>query len=253
MQQTLADSTRDPTRLPLLARVSSMDIAVEGLRNFRTALQVCLTHANNRVVLITGPTQGMGKSFVSVNLASIIAASGRRVLLIDGDLRDGQLHRYFHAPRGGGLSDILAGAPPAGLVRHSVLEHLDFIATGSLPPNPSELLLRPALAAMLAELEPQYDVVLIDAAPLLAVADSLVIGAHAGTIFLATRSGVTRPGEIAESMKRLARAGLSARGVLFNDIIPRPGRYAYGGRYGYGKLRQLGYTTDAQRTVPSET
>ena len=253
MQQTLADSTRDPTRLPLLARVSSMDIAVEGLRNFRTALHVCLTHASNRIVLITGPTEGMGKSFVSVNLASIIAASGRRVLLIDGDLRDGQLHRYFHAPRGGGLSDILAGAPPSGLVRHSVLEHLDFIATGSLPPNPSELLLRPALAAMLAELEPQYDVVLIDAAPLLAVADSLVIGAHAGTIFLATRSGVTRPGEIAEAMKRLARAGLSARGVLFNDIIPRPGRYAYGGRYGYGKLRQLGYSTDAQRTVPSAT
>jgi tyrosine-protein kinase Etk/Wzc len=253
MQQTLADNTRDPTRLPLLARVSSMDIAVEGLRNFRTALQVCLTQASNRVVLITGPTEGMGKSFVSVNLASIIAAGGRRVLLIDGDLRDGQLHRYFHSPRSGGLSDILAGAPPAGLVRRSVLEQLDFIATGSLPPNPSELLLRPALAAMLAELEPHYDVVLIDAAPLLAVADSLVIGAHAGTIFLATRYGVTRPGEIAEAMKRLARAGLSARGVLFNDIIPRPGRYAYGGRYGYGKLRQLGYSTDAQRSLPSET
>ena len=253
MQQTLAHSTHDPTRLPLLARVSSMDIAVEALRNFRTALQVCLTHASNRVVLITGPTEGMGKSFVSVNLASIIAAGGRRVLLIDGDLRDGQLHRYFHAPRSGGLSDILAGAPPAGLVRRSVLEHLDFIATGSLPPNPSELLLRPALAAMLAELEPHYDVILIDAAPLLAVADSLVIGAHAGTIFLATRYGVSRPGEIAEAMKRLARAGLSARGVLFNDIIPRPGRYTYGGRYGYGKLRQLGYSNDAQPSLSSET
>ncbi len=253
MQQTLADSTRDPTRLPLLARVSSMDIAVESLRSFRTALQVCLAHARNRVVLITGPTEGMGKSFVSVNLAAIIAASGRRVLLIDGDLRDGQLHRYFHAARSGGLSDMLAGAPPAGLLRRSVLENLDFIATGSLPPNPSELLLRPTLAAMLAELEPQYDVVLIDAAPLLAVADSLVIGAHAGTLFLATRSGVTRPGDIAEAMKRLARAGLSARGVLFNDIIPRPGRYAYGGRYGYGRLRQLGYSTDAQRMLPSET
>ncbi len=255
MQQTLAASTADPTRLPLLARVSSMDVAVEGLRSFRTALQVCLEHAQNKVVLVTGPTEGMGKSFVSVNLASIIAAGGRRVLLIDGDLRDGQLHRYFHSPRGGGLSDILAGAPAKALVRHSVLENLDLIATGSLPPNPSELLLRPTLAAMLAELSPEYDVVLIDAAPLLAVADSLVIGAHAATIFLATRSGVTRPGEIAESMKRLARAGLSARGVIFNDIMPRPGRYAYGGRYGYGygKLRQLGYNTDAQHSVPAKT
>lgn len=247
MQQTLVSNGRDPTRLPLLARIASMDIAVEGLRNFRTALQFCLSRSENKVVLITGPTEGMGKSFVSVNLASIMAASGKRVLLIDGDLRDGQLHRYFHSERAGGLSDILAGAAPTEVLRASVLENLDFISTGTLPSNPAELLMRPALAAMLAELAPQYDVVLIDAAPLLAVADSLIIGEHAGAIFLATRSGVTRPGEIAEAMKRLDRAGLSAKGVLFNDMVPRPGRYGYGNRYGYGKFRQLGYTPDNQR------
>lgn len=249
MQQTLASSGRDPTRLPLLSRIASMDIAVEGLRNFRTALQFCMSHTDNKVVLITGPTEGMGKSFVSANLASIMAASGKRVLLIDGDLRDGQLHRYFHSERAGGLADILNGAPPSDLLRASVLENLDFISTGTLPPNPAELLLRPTLGMMLAELTPQYDVVLIDAAPLLAVADSLAIGAHAGAIFLAARAGVTRPGEIAEAMKRLARAGLSAKGVLFNDISPRPGRYGYGNRYGYGKFRQLGYTPDSQRTA----
>lgn len=249
LQQNLVDNQRDPTRLPLLSRIASMDVAVEGLRNFRTALQFCMSHASNNVVLITGPTAGMGKSFVSVNLASIMAASGKRVLLIDGDLRDGQLHRYFHSPRAGGLSDILHGAPAAELLRASVLENLDFIATGTLPPNPAELLLRPELAALLAELSPQYDIVIIDAAPLLAVADSLVIGAHASAIFLATRAGVTHPGEIAESMKRLARAGLAAKGVLFNDMTPRTGRYGYGYRYGYGKFRQLGYSSDSQRTA----
>ncbi len=250
-QQSLVDNLRDPTRLPLLSRISSMDVAVEGLRNFRTALQFCLTHSANNVVLVTGPTEGMGKSFVSVNLASVMAASGKRVLLIDGDLRDGQLHRYFHSERAGGLVDLLNGAPPSAVLRTSVLDNMDFIATGTLPPNPSELLLRPALAAMLAELSPQYDVVLIDAAPLLAVADSLAIGAHAGAIFLAARAGVTRPGEIAEAMKRLARAGLSAKGVVFNDVSERAGRYGYGNRYGYGKFRQLGYSGDAQRT-PSD-
>lgn len=247
MQQTLVANGRDPTRLPLLARIASMDIAVEGLRNFRTALQFCMSRSDNKVVLITGPTEGMGKSFVSVNLASIMAASGKRVLLIDGDLRDGQLHRYFHSERAGGLSDILAGAAPTEVLRTSVLENLDFIATGTLPPNPAELLMRPTLAAMLAELAPQYDMVLIDAAPLLAVADSLIIGEHAGAIFLATRSGVTRPGEIAEALKRLERAGLAAKGVLFNDMVPKPGRYGYGNRYGYGKFRQLGYSPDSQR------
>lgn len=241
-QAGLAGGTDNSSHLPLLSRISSMDIAVESLRNFRTALQFCLTHAKNHIVLITGPTEGMGKSFVSVNLASIIAASGRRVLLIDGDLRDGHLHRYFHGDRQGGLSDILSGAAVESVVRHDVLERLDFIATGSLPPNPSEMLLRPAMQNLLTALEGQYDIILIDAAPLLAVADSLILGAHAGVIFLATRAGVTTPVEVSESLKRLARAGLSAKGLLFNDVPLRPGRYGYGSPYGYGKYRQLGYS-----------
>ncbi len=249
MQQTLDTNRRDPTRLPLLSRIASMDIAVEGLRNFRTALQFCMSHGGNNVVLITGPTESMGKSFVSVNLGALMAASGKRVLLIDGDLRDGQLHRYFHASRAGGLAEILCGAAPSEMLRAAVLDRLDFIATGILPPNPSELLLRPAFTDMLAELSPNYDVVLIDSAPLLAVADSLVIGAHAGAIFIAARAGQTRPVEIAEAMKRLARAGLAAKGVVFNDVSLRPGGYGYGNRYGYGRFRQLGYSQDAERTA----
>lgn len=241
-QESLAERADEPANLPLLSRISSMDIAVESLRNFRTALQFCLSHAPNRIVLITGPTEGMGKSFVSVNLAAIMAASGRRVLLIDGDLRDGHLHRYFHGDRQGGLSDLLSGTPIDLVLRRDVLEHLDFIATGSLPPNPSEMLLRPAMASLLEQLAPHYDLILMDAAPLLAVADSLVLGAHAGAIFLATRAGVTTPAEVSESLKRLARAGLSAKGLLFNDMPVQSGRYGYGSRYGYGKYRQLGYS-----------
>lgn len=247
MQQRLDENRSDPTLTALLSRIASMDVAVEGLRSLRTALQFCMSHGSNNVVLITGPTEGIGKSFVAVNLASIIAASGQRVLLIDGDLRNGQLHRYFHSPRAGGLAEILWGGPP-GRILQPVLENLDFISTGALPPNPSELLMRPTFADMLAELSPQYHVVLIDSAPLLAVADSLVIGAHAGAIFLAARSSVTRPGEIAEAMKRLARAGLAAKGVIFNDASLRPGRYG-GNRYGYGRFRQLGYADDAARTA----
>lgn len=241
-QENLARSNDKSLHLPLLSRISSMDIAVESLRNFRTALQFCLSHAPNRIVLITGPTEGMGKSFVAVNLASIMAASGRKVLLIDGDLRDGHLHRYFHGERQSGLSDLLSGAPIEGVLRRDVLENLDFIATGSLPANPSEMLLRPTMQSLLAELAPHYDIVLIDAAPLLAVADSLVLGAHAGAIFLATRAGVTTPAEVSESLKRLARAGLSAKGLLLNDLPMRSGRYGYGSPYSYGKYRQLGYS-----------
>lgn len=251
VQQTLAANGRDPTKLPLLSRIASMDVAVEGLRNLRSALQFCLRQTSNNIVLITGPTEAIGKSFVSVNLAAIMAASGKRILLIDGDLRDGQLHRYFHSERAHGLADLLSGAPLASVLRPSVLEHLDFIATGALPSNPAELLLRPELATVLNHLAPQYDVVLIDAAPLLAVADSLVLGTHAGAILLTARAGLTRTGEIAEALKRLARAGLAAKGIVFNDMTEDASGYRYGKPYGYGKFRQLGYSKDDKRATAS--
>jgi len=228
-----------------------MDIAVEGLRNLRSALQFCMRQSGNNIVLITGPSEGIGKSFVSVNLAAVMAASGRRVLLIDGDLRDGQLHRYFQSERAHGLSDVLSGEAIVSVLRPSVLENLDFIATGHLPPNPAELLLRPSLATLLNELAPQYDVVLIDAAPLLAVADSLVLGTHADAILLIARARHARPGEIAESLKRLARAGLAAKGVVLNDLSEQASSYRYGKHYGYGKFRQLGYSRDNHHETAS--
>lgn len=236
--------------LPLLARVDSMDVAIESLRSLRAALQFSMTHARNNIVLITGPTTGMGKSFISANLAAVMAASGQKILLIDADLRDGHLHRYFNLARQNGLSDLLIGkATHEQMIRKNVLENLDFISTGSLPSHPSELLLRPTLPEVLLSLSKQYDMILIDATPLLAVADSLILGAQAGAIFLVARAGHTTPADIAESLNRMARAGLSAKGVLFNDMTKRPGRYGYGYGYRYGKFRQIGYSGNAQRNT----
>jgi len=225
-------------KVPLLANVSSSDVAVESLRNFRTALQHALPTFKNNVVLISGATPGMGKSFVSANLAAIMAASGKRVLLIDGDLRNGLLHLYFGFGRHDGLSDAIAGARRLDQVIHrGVIENMDFITTGTLPQHPAELLLRPNFGAFIQELSAQYDMVLIDAPPILAVADTMIIGAHAGGIYLMTRAGVTTPAEVQESIKRLRQAGLEANGVLLNDLKPRPGRYGYGYVYGapYGQ------------------
>ncbi|MEC4723680.1 polysaccharide biosynthesis tyrosine autokinase [Noviherbaspirillum sp. CPCC 100848] len=221
-------------KVPLLANVSSTDVAVESLRNFRTALQFSLPKFKNNIVLISGATPGMGKSFVSANLAAIMAATGKKVLLIDADLRNGLLHLYFGFGRHDGLSDAIAGARRLDqVIHHNVIDNMDFITTGTLPQHPSELLLRPNFGAFLQELSSRYDLVLIDAPPILAVADTMIIGAHAGAIYIMTRAGVTTPGEINESMKRLAQAGLEAKGVLFNDLKVRPGRYGYG--YSYGR------------------
>jgi tyrosine-protein kinase Etk/Wzc len=229
-------------KVPLLATVSSTDAAIESLRNFRTALQFSLPQFKNNIVVISGATPGLGKSFVSANLAAIMAATGKKVLLIDSDLRNGLLHLYFGFGRQDGLSDAIAGARTVDqVIHHGVIPNMDFISTGTLPPNPAELLLRPDFGAILQQMSARYDLVLVDATPILAVADTMIIGAHAGAIYIMTRAGVTTPGEISESMKRLRQAGLEAKGVLFNDLKMRPGRYGYGYTYGRNRNQHADY------------
>ncbi len=211
--------------LPLLAQILPEDPAVESLRSFRAALQFSMPHFRNNIVMFAGPTHGVGKSFVTINFAAVMAASGRRVLLIDADMRNGRLHRYFGLSRDHGLSDAINGSAPMDSVIHrDAIENLDFIATGSLPANRSDFLLHLNFSTLLDTLSPKYDLVLIDTPPLLLVADALVIGARAGAVFLLARARVTTDGEITESVKRLNHAGLSPQGVLFNNISYRIGR-----------------------------
>ncbi|MDL2354105.1 MAG: polysaccharide biosynthesis tyrosine autokinase [Pseudomonadota bacterium] len=210
--------------LPLLAQAMPEDIAIEALRSFRAALQFSMPHFKNNIVMLAGPTRNLGKSFLSANFAVVMAASGKRVLLIDADLRNGHLHRYFGVSRDDGLSKAITGAMPVEQVIHrAVMENLDFIPTGALPPNRAEFLLHLNFGELLETVSANYDLVLLDPPPILAVADSLIIGAHAGAVFILTRAGITTEGEINESIKRLNHAGISPHGVLFNDMVLRLG------------------------------
>jgi tyrosine-protein kinase Etk/Wzc len=224
--------------LPLLAQAMPEDIAIESLRSFRAALQFSMPHFKNNIVMLAGPTRNLGKSFVAANFAAVMAASGKRVLLIDADLRNGLLHRYFGVSREQGLSKAITGALPVDQVIHrGVMENLDFIPTGALPPNRSEFLLHLNFGGLLETASANYDLVLLDPPPILAVADALIIGAHAGAVFILTRAGVTTEGEINESIKRLNHAGISPQGVLFNDMALR-----LGWRYSDDHAGQLGYS-----------
>lgn len=235
-------------RIPLLAHVSSTDGAIESLRTFRTALQFSMSHSTNNIVLMTGATPGLGKSVVSANLGAIIATSGKKVLLLDADLRSGYLHKYFSMGRQDGLSEVISGEMRLEQAIHrGVMENMDFIPTGRLPLNPSELLLRPNFGVLLQSLSASYDIVLIDTTPILAVSDALIIGSHAGSIYIMTRAGVTTMGEIKESLKRLHQAGLAAKGVLFNDLKSRSGQYDYG--YDYGKSEHPEYSSNEKNLI----
>nr|WP_232229861.1 polysaccharide biosynthesis tyrosine autokinase [Polaromonas glacialis] len=234
----------------LLAVTQPEDPGVESLRSLRTALQFAMLDARNNIVLFTGPTPGIGKSFTSANFAAVLAAGGKRVLLIDADMRKGHLHQFFGLKRGHGLSELITGSRTLDDVVHrSIALNLDLVTTGVMPPNPAELLMSLATVQLLQDLSSRYDLVLIDTPPVLAVSDTQVLAPHAGTVFLVARAEVTALGELQESTKRLGHIGVPVKGVVFNDLDTNRQRY---GGYGYKYSRyrytnyQYGKTADGQ-------
>lgn len=229
-------------QMSVLAQIDPTDTAIESLRSFRTSLQFSMLDAKNNIVLITGPTPGLGKSFVSVNFAAVLAAAGKKVLLVDADLRKGYLHQYFGFDRENGLSDLVAGSCSLEHAVHKeVVKNVDFISTGNMPPNPSELLLHENIGRLLQSLSDSYDYVLIDTPPVLAVSDTLILAPYVGSVFMITRAGQSTIGDIKESVKRCSQTGIAVKGVIFNGIKHRPGGYGYGYKYGRYRYTQYKY------------
>lgn len=225
----------------VLALQQPEDPAVESLRSLRTALQFAMLEAANNRLLISGATPGVGKTFVSVNFAAITAASGKKVLLIDADLRKGRVNQFFSMPRASGLSELIAGTlDEQKAIRRAVLPNLDVMPTGVLPPNPAELLLSESFSQILQRLSPDYDLIIIDTAPVLVAADTASVAPLAGSLLLVARAEKTQLGELNESVRRLTHAGCSANGVILNAMdLSR--RHAGSSSYKYGGYRYTHY------------
>lgn len=209
------------------------DPALEALKSLRTALHFGTHDASNNIVLITGPRPGLGKSFISTNLAASIAGAGRKVMVVDADMRRGSLHRYTGRPRKPGLSEILTEQMTwQEAMGQSEQEGLHVITSGTIPPNPSELLSTPPMLELLNELSEAYDTVIIDSPPNLAVTDSGILAPLAGTTLLVLRADQHPPREIQECIKRVRLGGGNIRGVVFNMVRQQARRYGYG-RYNY--------------------
>ena len=210
----------------LLARSAPKALAVESLRSLRTNLSFTLTEVPDNRIMITTPSPGVGKSFVSANLAELLAETDKKVLLISADMRKGHLHRNFGLPGEKGLADMLIdpgldAAVPTG-------KNLDIICGGKCPSNPSELLISPAFTALLEKASSQYDVVLVDTPPVLAVTDAAIIGQQCGTVFMVVRAELTPVSEIDYATKRLQQAGVGVHGVVLNGLVEKSSS-----RYGY--------------------
>lgn len=247
-QQTAAEKglRRRTDKVGLLAVSAPNDPSIEALRSFRTGLQFATIDSPNKRVLITGPVPEIGKSFVSANFAAIMAQAGKRVLLIDGDMRKGTLSRYFIQEERGdakhpGLSDVVAGtvAFDKALIK-TELEGLHVLVSGSVPPNPSELLLHPNFIALLEKADVEYDYVIIDSPPVLLVSDASVMGQHCSATFIVARYGASNVRQVSDSQKRLAQAGVRVNGLIFNGFIANRSGYYYGYGYGYGYKNAYG-------------
>ena len=209
------------------------DAAIESLRNLRTALHFGMMNVKNNCVMIAGPSPTVGKSFISVNLAAVLASNAKKVLLIDGDLRRGHLHEYLGINRENGLSDFISGDIPIGQVLHqTTVPGLTLIPTGTLPPNPAELLLHQRFANILSVLGPRYDHIIIDSPPILAVTDATIIGQMVGGALMVLKSGNHPMREIEQAVKRLQQAEVNLRGILLNDVRMSGKRYG-AGKYHY--------------------
>lgn len=219
----------------ILAVDNPADLSVEALRSLRTSLHFAMMEAKNNIIAISGPSPGVGKSFISVNLATVLAQSGKKVLIIDADMRKGYLQTQFGMKWDDGLSDLLSGRLNLEQVtKKSQVEGLDVITRGQIPPNPSELLMHSNFSKMVEEVSGKYDIVIVDTPPILAVTDPAIVSAHAGSTLLVTRFGQNHLREIELTRNRFEQNGIDVKGVVFNGVVRKASNaYGYYGYYNY--------------------
>lgn len=227
---------KDATQAPayLLAERNPTDLSIESIRSLRTCLHFAGLDSTNNRIMISGPSPQVGKTFVSSNLAAVMAQSGQRVVLIDADMRKGHLHKTLNTPITNGLSDLLVKRCTIEQALNQVeVENLHFISRGQVPPNPSELLMHANFRDLLAQLSEMFDVVIIDTPPLLAVTDAAIVGREAGISLIVTRFGVNPAKEIELTIRRFAQNGIELKGAVFNGVEKRAASYYGNGGYGY--------------------
>lgn len=211
-------------------------IVTEAFKSLRTSLYFgTIASDKGRVISVSGPTPNVGKTFVSTNLAQIISSSGKKVLFVDADMRRGDADKAFGLPRSPGLSNVLSGTDTMDwrkcLNKIKGSDGLDVLLRGKSPPNPAELLLTGAYRELIEIWRDEYDFVIVDTPPVLAVTDPVILGAGSDQLFLIGRAGVSSIHELQESINRFQRGGVEVTGVIVNGMTQSLSGKA---KYGYG-------------------
>ena len=228
--------------LSFLAIDNPADLAIEAIRSLRTSLHFAMMEASNNILMISGASPNAGKTFITTNLAAVLAQGEQKVLFIDADMRKGYSHQIFNQSLDHGLSDILSGKSSIEQGVKSVGgANFDFIARGKTPPNPSELLMHSRFQNLLNWASENYDIVLVDTPPILAVTDAAVIGRYVGSTLLVARFEENTAKEMEVSIKRFEQSGIEVKGCILNGVVKKASSY-----YGYG-YSHYGYSYDDKK------
>lgn len=228
----------------MVLNAPTSDVA-ESFRSLRTALLFNIRGSECKTILVTSPTPGDGKSTTASNLASALAQSGRRVLVIDGDCRKPTQHKIFDLENGAGLCDVIQHGMPVADAIINVGDRLDLLRCGPVPQNPVEILNGQQFADMLEGLKQKYDYVVIDSPPVVPVADARIYATLCDATLLVLRAEKATRRMARYAAEALGQSGARLVGVVVNDVPRRKDRYGYYYGYGYGyRYYQYGYGPD---------
>ena len=232
---TSDDTTPGEQERKFLTIEAPTSMEAEAIRNIRTNLVFSFPDKKNHTLLFSGPSAQIGKSTVMANLAVSLAQMGKRTLAIDGDLRRPSLHQFFGVDNLVGLSDILIGEmKPEDAIRNTIINNLDLIPCGTIPPSPSEFLGSEAMAELVNELKNRYEIVLFDSPPVLSVMDPLVLGQYLDGVALVARSGTTSISSINQSIQKFDDLKIRILGLILTDVMVES-YYSHYASYGYGQ------------------
>lgn len=241
----------------LLAMVDHDGLSYEGIKSLRTSLMFAMPPVSKvasifgklereeaskqgKIIAISGEAPGIGKSFISSNLAETFSQLNKKVLIIDGDMRRGELHKIFTVSQTNGLGDYLTekDATLANFIHPTSFEFIDFMPRGKHPNNPASLLSTDKFSNLLVQLVAIYDYIIIDTPPVLAVSDAIIIAQYADKVLMVTRYNHSVEGQLAYAVKQMNKANVTVDGIVLNDMVQGiTSKYSYHYNYAYGNSK----------------
>lgn len=243
----------------MLAHVDHDSLSYEAIKSLRTNLVFSLatkslTKQSGKIILVTGESPGVGKSFITANLSEVFAQLNKKVLVIDGDMRLGEMHKMFNMSQDNGLADYLSqdnsrmlpvdsiqkdnevfNLHIANFIHPTAMDHIDFIPRGKHPHNPASLLMNDNFGQLIAALKSQYDYIIIDSPPVLAASDAMVLGHYADKVLMVTRYDDSIEGQLVYAIKQMSKSNVQVDGIILNDVQQGlMSKYSYHYSYAYG-------------------